>query len=88
MYDCELCETKHSEFLTSCGECQERSDIEFEGSDIEFEGWSLMKLATASKILCIHEDDIANDDPELVNHNIFVNLLILRFFAAHLMETK
>ncbi|CAN6358951.1 unnamed protein product [Urochloa humidicola] len=59
LYDCELCETKHSEFLTSWGECLK------EISGIEFEGWSMMKLAAAFKILCIPDDDIAYDDPEL-----------------------
>lgn len=40
-----------------------------------------MKLATALKILCIPEDGIPCDDPELVNRNCSLVL------AVHLMET-
>ncbi|RLM61157.1 hypothetical protein C2845_PM14G13870 [Panicum miliaceum] len=59
LYDCELYETKHSGFLTNCGDWLE------EISGIECKGYSPMKLATALKILCIPEDDIPHDDREL-----------------------
>ena len=62
LYDCDLCETKHSSFLASCGRCL------MERSGIDYEGWSTMKLATALKILCFPDDDESYDD--LVNHNI------------------
>jgi hypothetical protein len=58
-----LYETKHSGFLTNCGDWLE------EISGIECKGWSPMKLATSLKILCIPEDDIPHDDRELVNSN-------------------
>ncbi|RLM93908.1 hypothetical protein C2845_PM08G13050 [Panicum miliaceum] len=60
LYDCELYETKHSGFLTNCGDWLE------EIFGIECKGWSPMKLATALKILCIPEDYIPHDDPELL----------------------
>jgi len=62
LYNCDLCETKHSEFLASCGKCLK------ERSGIDYEGWSTMKLATALRILCFPDDDESYDD--LVNHNI------------------
>ncbi|XP_066333730.1 uncharacterized protein [Miscanthus floridulus] len=56
LYDCDLCETKHSSFLASCGRCL------MERSGIDYEGWSTMKLATALKILCFPDDDESYDD--------------------------
>ncbi|XP_039844597.1 uncharacterized protein LOC120704315 isoform X3 [Panicum virgatum] len=58
LYDCDLCETKHSEFLLSAGECI------MEVSGIACQGWSLMKIATALKVLYDPETDIVYDDPE------------------------
>ncbi|KAJ1274328.1 hypothetical protein BS78_05G053900 [Paspalum vaginatum] len=58
LYDSELCETKHSKFLATCGEHLE------EISCIDCKGWSPMKLATALMILSIPEEDIPSD-PEL-----------------------
>uniref|UniRef100_A0A0E0M376 Uncharacterized protein n=1 Tax=Oryza punctata TaxID=4537 RepID=A0A0E0M376_ORYPU len=61
LYDSELCETKHSEFLTSCGKQLE------ELSGIKCEGWSPMKLAIALRILIIPDNDygLTYEDPEL-----------------------
>jgi nucleolar protein 58 len=61
LYDCDLCETKHSDFLLSAGVRLK------EVSGIEYEGWSLMKIATALRVLCDPEKD-GHDDPEVVNH--------------------
>lgn len=58
LYDCDLCETKHSEFLLSAGECI------MEVSGIVCQDWSLMKIATALKVLYDPETDIVYDDPE------------------------
>ena len=45
LYDCDLCETKHSGFLLSAGVCL------MEVSGIAYQGWSLMKIATVLKVL-------------------------------------
>ncbi|KAG0531575.1 hypothetical protein BDA96_04G034400 [Sorghum bicolor] len=60
LYDCELCETRHSRFLATCGEHLE------EISCIDCKRWSPMKLATTLMILSIPEEEIPSD-PELAS---------------------
>jgi len=62
LYDCDLCETKHSDFLLSAGVSL------MVVSGIAYQGWSLMKIATALRVLCDPEKEDGHDDPEVVNH--------------------